>query len=171
MLNLKSILAHELPKSIMRLNKRGREMIAKDIMKTRVITVSPLTPISEAALLMKNEDIGALVIVNNEENPIDIITDRDIIVSVVANRENPEEILVEDVMTKKLGSRKLIVVGEDTDVFDILKILSKNSIRRVPVTRRGKLVGIVSVDDIVVVVATELANLASTLSGGPSRVI
>ncbi|MGE5443357.1 MAG: cyclic nucleotide-binding/CBS domain-containing protein [Ignavibacteriales bacterium] len=155
----------------MRLNKRGREMIAKDIMKTRVITVSPLTPISEAALLMKNEDIGALVIVNNEENPIDIITDRDIIVSVVANRENPEEILVEDVMTKKLGSRKLIVVGEDTDVFDILKILSKNSIRRVPVTRRGKLVGIVSVDDIVVVVATELANLASTLSGGPSRVI
>jgi CBS domain-containing protein len=120
---------------------------------------------------MKNEDIGALVIVNNEENPINIITDRDIIVSVVANRENPEEILVEDVMTKKLGSRKLIVVGEDTDVFDILKILSKNSIRRVPVTRRGKLVGIVSVDDIVVVVATELANLASTLSGGPSRVI
>lgn len=155
----------------MRLNKRGREMIAKDIMKTRVITVSPLVPISEAALLMRNEDIGALVVVDNEENPIGIITDRDIIVSAVANSENPEEIPVEDVMTKKPGSKKLIVVGEDTDVFDILKILSKNSIRRIPVTRRGKLVGIVSVDDIVVVVATELANLASTLSGGPSRVI
>ena len=146
-------------------------MLAKDIMKTKVITISPLVPIAEAALLMRDEDIGALVVVDNEENPIGIVTDRDIIVSVVANRENPEEVLVEDIMTKKPGSRKLIVVGEDTHVFDILRILSKNSIRRVPVTRKGKLVGIVSVDDIVVVVATELANLASTLSGGPSRVI
>jgi len=146
-------------------------MLAKDIMKTKVITISPLVPIAEAALMMRDEDIGALVVVDNEENPIGIVTDRDIIVSVVANRENPEEVLVEDIMTKKPGSRKLIVVGEDTHVFDILRILSKNSIRRVPVTRKGKLVGIVSVDDIVVVVATELANLASTLSGGPSRVI
>jgi CBS domain-containing protein len=155
-----------------RLNEKGeKEMIAKNIMKTRVITVSPLTPVVEAALLMRNEDIGALVVMNDEENPIGVITDRDIVVSVIANRENPEEILVKDVMTKKPGNRKLIVVGEDTNIFDILRLLSKNSIRRVPVTRRGKLVGIVSVDDIVVVVATELANLASTLSGGPSRVI
>ncbi len=146
-------------------------MIARNIMKTKVITVSPLTPIAEAALLMRNEDIGALVVVDNEENPIGIITDRDIVVSVIANRENPEEILVKEAMTKKPGSRKLIMVGEDTNIFDILRILSKNSIRRVPITRKGKLVGIVSVDDIVVVVATELANLASTLSGGPSRII
>lgn len=146
-------------------------MLATNIMKTRVITVSPSTPIAEAALLMRDEDIGALVVVNNEKKPIGIITDRDIVVSVLADRENPEEILVEDVMRKKPENRKLIVVGEDTNIFDILKILSKNSIRRVPVTRKGKLVGIVSVDDIVVVVATELANLASTLSGGPSRVI
>jgi CBS domain-containing protein len=146
-------------------------MIAKNIMKTKVITVSPLTPIAEAALLMRNEDIGTLVVVDNEENPIGIITDRDIVVSVIANRENPEEILVKEAMSKKPGSRKLIMVGEDTNIFDILRILSKNSIRRVPVTRKGRLVGIVSVDDIVVVVATELANLASTLNGGPSRVI
>lgn len=146
-------------------------MIARDIMKARVTTVSPSDSISEAALLMKNKDIGALVIVDSEENPIGIITDRDIVVSVVADRENPEEILVGDVMNKKPGNKKLIVVGEDTDVFDILRILSKNSIRRVPVTRKGRLVGIVSVDDIVVVVSTELANLASTLSSGPSSVV
>jgi CBS domain-containing protein len=146
-------------------------MLAKDIMKTKVITVSPLAPIAEAALLMRNKDIGALLVVDDEENPIGIITDRDIVVSIIANGENPEKILVKDVMTKKPGSRKLIMVGEDTNIFDILRILSKNSIRRVPVTRKGKLVGIVSVDDIVVVVATELTNLASTLTGGPSRVI
>jgi CBS domain-containing protein len=146
-------------------------MIAKDIMKTRVITVSPSVPITEAALLMRNEDIGALVVVDDERNPIGIITDRDIVVSIIADRGDPEEILVKEVMVKKLGYRKLVAVGEDTNIFDILRVLSKNSIRRVPVTRRGRLVGMVSVDDIVVVVATELANLASTLSGGPSRVI
>ncbi len=146
-------------------------MLAKNIMKTKVITVSPLVPIAEAALLMRDEEIGALVVVDNEENPIGIITDRDIVVSVIANRENPEEILVKEVMTEKPIYRKLIMVGEDTNIFDILRILSKNSIRRVPVARKGKLVGIVSVDDIVVVVATELANLASALTGGPSRVI
>lgn len=146
-------------------------MLAKNIMKTKVITVSPSAPIAEAAYLMMNEDIGALVVVDDEENPIGIITDRDIVVSVIAEHENPEEVSVKEVMTKKPEYRKLIVVGEDTNIFDILRIFSKNSIRRVPVTRKGKLVGIVSVDDIVVVVATELANLASTLSGGPSRVI
>ncbi len=146
-------------------------MIARDIMKARVTTVSPSDSISEAALLMRNENIGALVIVDSEENPIGIITDRDIVVSVVADRENPEEILVGEVMNKKPVNKKLIVIGEDTDVFDILRILSRNSIRRVPVIRKGRLVGIVSVDDIVVVVSTELANLASTLSSGPSSIV
>lgn len=70
-------------------------------MKTQVITVSPSAPIAEAALLMRDEDIGALVVVDNEENPIGIITDRDIVVSVIADRENPEKILVEELMTKK----------------------------------------------------------------------
>jgi CBS domain-containing protein len=139
-------------------------MIAKNIMKTKVITVSPSAPITEAAFLMRNNDIGALVVVDNERNPIGIITDRDIVVSVIANRKNPEEISVEELMTKKLVNRKLITVNEDANIFDILRILSKNSIRRVPVLRNGKLVGIVSVDDIVVIVATELANLASALS-------
>ena len=96
---------------------------------------------------------------DDERKPVGIITDRDIVVSVVANRKNPAEILVEEVMTKKL-----ILVQEDTSIFEILRILGKNSIRRVPVIRKGKLVGIVSVDDLIVVVVTELSNLALALS-------
>jgi CBS domain-containing protein len=82
-------------------------MLAKDIMKTHVITVSPSVPITEAALLMRDEDIGALVVVDDERNPVGIITDRDIVVSIIADRGNPEEILVKEVMTKKPGYRKL----------------------------------------------------------------
>ncbi len=134
-------------------------MFAKDIMKTEVITVSPSVPITEAAHLMREENIGALIVVDGERKPVGIITDRDIVVSAVANRKNPGEISVEEVMTKKL-----IVVQEDTSIFDILRILGKNSIRRVPVIRKGKLVGIVSVDDLTVVIVTELSNLALALS-------
>ena len=135
-------------------------------MKTKVITVSSSAPITEAALIMRDEDIGALIVLDDREVPVGIITDRDIVVSVLAENKDPEEVVVEDVMT-----RKLLTVQEDTNVFDILRILSKNSIRRVPVTRKGKLTGIISVDDIVIVLATELANLASALTGGISRTI
>lgn len=135
-------------------------MLARDVMKTEVVTVSPSAPITEAALSMREEDIGALVVVDDEGRPQGIITDRDIVVSVVANSKNPLEILVEEVMTKKL-----IVVQEDASIFEILKILAKNNIRRVPVMRRGKLVGIVSVDDLIVIITTELSNLALALSG------
>ena len=135
-------------------------MLAKDVMKTEVVTVSPSAPITEAALSMREEDIGALVVVDDEGRPIGIITDRDIVVSVVANSKNPLEILIEEVMTKKL-----ILVQEDASIFEILKILAKNNIRRVPVMRRGKLVGIVSVDDLIVIITTELSNLALALSG------
>jgi CBS domain-containing protein len=141
-------------------------MIAKNIMKTKVITVSPSAPITEAALLMRDEDIGALIVVDDTEKPVGIMTDRDIVISALAENKDPGELIVEDIMT-----RQLHMVQEDTNVFDILRVLSKNSIRRVPVTRKGKLAGIISVDDIVVVVATELANLASALTGGISRTL
>ena len=141
-------------------------MIAKNLMKTKVITVSPSAPITEAALLMRDEDIGALIVVDDTEKPVGIMTDRDIVISALAENKDPGELIVEDIMT-----RQLHMVQEDTNVFDILRMLSRNSIRRVPVTRKGKLAGVISVDDIVVVLATELANLASALTGGISRTL
>ncbi len=134
-------------------------MVAKDIMKTNVITVLPSTPVTEAATIMREENIGSLVVVGVDKRLLGIITDRDIVVSVVANGKSPVEIVVEDVMTSEL-----ITVQEDESVFEILRVLGKNSIRRVPVLRRGRLVGIVSVDDLIVLVVTELSNLASALS-------
>lgn len=149
--------------------KGKRTMCAKEIMKTEVVTVSPLIPVTEAAILMRNEDVGSVVVVDEERRPIGIITDRDIVVSAVADRKNPEEMTVGELMLRKPISRELVTVDEDEDVFDILEVLARNSIRRVPVVRGEKLVGIVSVDDIVVVVATELSNLASVL-GSTSKV-
>lgn len=134
-------------------------MVAKDIMKTSVVTVPPSTPVMEAARIMREENIGSLVVVGIDKRLLGIITDRDIVVSVVANGKSPLDVSVGDVMTSEL-----ITIQENESVFEILRVLGKNSIRRVPVLRGGRLVGIVSVDDLIVLVVTELSNLASALS-------
>jgi CBS domain-containing protein len=144
---------------------KGSSNKFKDIINRNVITISPFESVSEAAYLMRNEDIGALVVVDKESKPIGVITDRDLVVSVVAERINPAEVTVEDIMTKNP-----ITVDEDTDLFDILKTLPEYSVRRLPVTNNGKLAGIVSVDDLIVIVATELVNLAMAMSS-KSKVI
>lgn len=134
-------------------------MVAKDIMKRDVVTVLPSTPVTEAASIMREENIGSLVVVGVDKKLLGIITDRDIVVSVVANGKSPLEVVVGDVM-----SSDLITVQETESIFEILRVLGKNSIRRVPVLKGGRLVGIVSVDDLIVLVVTELSNLASALS-------
>ncbi len=131
----------------------------KEILNRNVITIAPTAAISEAAYLMMREEIGSLVVVDDHRFPVGIITDRDLVISVIAEGKNPDEVIIEDVMTKNL-----VYVEENTDIMDILSTLSEYSIRRMPVTKDGVLTGIVSVDDLIVVIATELVDLAMALS-------
>jgi signal-transduction protein with cAMP-binding, CBS, and nucleotidyltransferase domain len=144
---------------IMSGKRKTRTELLSEVINRNVVTVSPTAALTEAAYLMMNEDIGALVVVDGGARPVGIITDRDLVVSAMAEGVNPDEITVEEIMTKDL-----VTVDEETDLFEMLSILSENSIRRLPVTRGIKLAGIVSVDDLIVVVATELVNLAMALS-------
>jgi CBS domain-containing protein len=143
----------------MNAKRKSQYELLNEVINKNVVTVSPSSPLSEAAYMMMNEDVGALVVIDSESRPVGIITDRDLVVSAMAERQNPDEVTVEEVMTKEL-----IMIDEDADIFEMLRILSENSIRRLPVTRGNKLKGIVSVDDLIVVVATELVNLAMALS-------
>ncbi len=131
----------------------------KDILNRDVITIGPTASVSEAAYLMMREEIGSLVVVDDERFPLGIITDRDLVISVIAGGRNSEEVIVEEVMTKDL-----VYIDESANIMDILSTLSEYSIRRMPVTKDGKLTGIVSVDDLIVVIATELSDLAIALS-------
>lgn len=139
--------------------RKTRAELLSEVINRNVVTVSPTAALSEAAYLMMNEDIGALVVVDGDARPVGIVTDRDLVVSAIAEGINPDEITVEEIMTKDP-----VTVDEETDLFEMLSVLSENSIRRLPVTRGIKLAGIVSVDDLIVVVATELVNLAMALS-------
>ncbi|MFA9408363.1 MAG: cyclic nucleotide-binding/CBS domain-containing protein, partial [Candidatus Dadabacteria bacterium] len=74
----------------------------KDILNRDVITIGPRASVSEAAYLMMREEIGSLVVVDDERFPLGIITDRDLVISVIAGGKNSEEVIVEEVMTKDL---------------------------------------------------------------------
>ena len=141
-------------KSLIRYSKPLIDMLNRD-----VITISPNAPVSEAAYLMMREDIGSIVVIDNEMFPIGIVTDRDLVVSVIAEGRNPDEVSVEEVMTKNI-----VYVEEETNLMDILSTMSEYSVRRMPVTKEGRLSGIISVDDLIVIVATELADLATAVS-------
>ncbi len=137
----------------------------RHLINNTVKTISPSNSIFEAAQRMQLEEIGTLIVVDEENRPIGIITDRDITVSVVADGRDPQETIVEEIMTSEL-----IVANENLGIFDLIKLFSKYSVRRIPVIKRDRLVGIVSVDDIIVVVATELSNIAMTLSSNSKMV-
>lgn len=118
-------------------------MIARDIMTRNVCTIHPEASAQEAAQLLYQKRISGAPVVNADGCIIGIITEADIISKV-----SKEGLRVADIM-----SHEVITVGEETDVGEIATLLTERKIKRVPVVRDGKLIGIVSRADIVHAVA------------------
>ena len=115
--------------------------------------------IQGAALLMRKNHVGDLVVIdqpNGERVPVGILTDRDIVVSVIALGLDPASLLVGDVM-----SDDLLTCSEADDVYETIERMRLRAIRRVPVVNAaGGLTGIVSVDDLLEFLAEEMGELA-----------
>ena len=118
-------------------------MIARDIMTRNVFTTSPEVSVQEVAQLLVQKDISGVPVINRDGQIIGIVTEADIIGKV-----DREGLCVADIMTPEL-----ILVDEQTQVGDIAMLLVERKIKRVPVMRTGKLVGIVCRADIVNAVA------------------
>lgn len=134
-----------------------------DLCSPNVVVAEPLASLREAALAMRNSHVGALVVVERKAGvvqPVGILTDRDIVVAVIAvPGARPEDIRVGDAM-----SQPLAVAREDDGVFEAIQVMRERAVRRLPVIARdGSLRGIVTLDDLLSVVSTELANLAEAL--------
>lgn len=105
------------------------------------------TTVDEVARLMAEKDIGPVPIVDNAENKnlLGIVTDRDLVLKVIAKGKDPKNTRVSDVMTEKL-----IFCGPDEDIEEALQRMEKNQVRRILVCGAGnKLLGIITVSDIV----------------------
>jgi CBS domain-containing protein len=141
----------------------------RDFCNAQVVTVEPQASLREAALLMRNGHVGALVVVERKggvERPVGLLTDRDIVVAVIAVAgARPEGIRAVDAM-----SQPLVAVREDDNVFEAVEIMQQKAVRRLPVLGAdGALRGIVTADDVLRVLSAELGNLAEMLRWGRKR--
>jgi len=144
-------------------------MRIKDICSRVVVVAQPGTGLREAARLMRDHHVGALVVVEDNggvRRPIGIVTDRDIVVEVVAAADvRPEALTVGDVM-----SRNLVVADAELGVFEAVDLMQDRGTRRLPVVdAQGWLVGIITLDDVLRMVAGELTALAIAAQRAFSR--
>jgi CBS domain-containing protein len=114
----------------------------KEVMTSQVKTCEPDTTVMEAAKVMANEDVGPVPIVE-EGRLTGIVTDRDIVIRVVAEGRDPSSTTVGEI-----ASRDLVTVSPDDDLDAALNQLAQNQVRRIPVVEGDRLVGIVAQADI-----------------------
>lgn len=124
-----------------------------------VVFATRTTGIREAAQLMRRYHVGDLVVVDEVEGkrlPVGIVTDRDIVIEIIAKSLSIDDLKVGDIM-----GPQLISVDEKEDVMETIRRMRAHGIRRIPVVGQdGGLVGIMSVDDMLDLLAEELTELA-----------
>lgn len=134
-------------------------MSVKSVCRTNVVTISPKASVLMAAQVMKQEHMGSLVVAeatNGARKPLGILTDRDIVRLIVANEADARSLQVEDVMT-----RDVQCLQEDEGIYKAMKKMRQLGLRRMPVVRKdGSLLGIVSLDDFMELLADELNQIS-----------
>jgi CBS domain-containing protein len=113
----------------------------KDVMIKNVKTIHPSASMAEAAKLMKKNRIGSLVVVEGDR-PVGIITERDLAYKIIAE-EKGADMTVREVMTADLKTAE-----PEKSIKDAARLMAAHVIRRLPVVEGGKLVGIISIEDI-----------------------
>ncbi len=113
-----------------------------EIMKRQVVKIGPDETLDKASEIMKANGIRSLVVVNEADGVIGIITDSDLVLRGMAKGDF-REVRVSEVMTANP-----VVVNQDDDLFYVINRMRQGKFRRLPVVEKGKLVGIVSITDI-----------------------
>ena len=115
----------------------------RDVMTSNPSSVEPSTPVQQVATLMRDQDVGPIPIV--EKGTVTaIVTDRDIVLNVVAEGKDPSSTTVGEI-----ASRDLITVDPEQTLDEALRLMAKHQVRRLPVCEEdGRLVGIVAQADI-----------------------
>lgn len=130
----------------------------KSIVREEVVSASPDTSLTELTQVMAEENVGSVVVLE-DESPVGIVTDRDVALEAVAEGEDPSSVTAADVM-----SEDLVTVDADTGIFDVLRTMEAENVRRIPATDGdGNLAGIVTFDDFVVLLGREMKLLSDVV--------
>ncbi len=144
-------------------------MTAGEYCTREVIIIGKDDTVVEAARRMRDHHVGDLVVVevrDGERIPIGVLTDRDIVVEVVAKEASYlPSLLVGDVM-----SMDLMTANESESLSDVLKLMCSRGVRRIPVlNNRGSLEGILSVDDLLEQLCEELSDITKLIAWQQKR--
>ena len=124
-----------------------------------VVVANAETTVREAAELMRRDHVGSIVVTGQGQTglpvPIGIVTDRDIVVELVAVGLDPETITVGDIMP-----HELVTIAADEDAAEAMRHMRMKGVRRLPVvTHEGRLLGLVAFDDLLELINEELSDL------------
>ncbi|AUX26844.1 signal transduction protein [Sorangium cellulosum] len=135
-----------------------------EICNRGVVTIGKTDPVLEAARRMREHHVGSLVIVDESAGkalPTGIITDRDIVVSVLATASP----YLDSLQVAEVSTDPLVTAREDEDLLDLLKKMRAEGIRRVPVVDdEGVLQGIIAFDDLLEVLSDQLSELTALVT-------
>jgi len=127
-------------------HQRDRAMRARvpvvEIMTPTPITIAADATVADAAGVMRDKGIGSLVVVEKGK-PMGIVTERDVVTKVAASNKQPSRVLVREIMTTPV-----VAVHPGEEVAEAARIMSQRKIRRLPVVQEGKLVGMITENDI-----------------------
>ena len=136
-----------------------------EICKRHVITTTKDSTAHELAYLMAKDHVGSVVIVEKQAAgmcPIGIVTDRDLALKVIANKLDPNICTAENLMNEELITGYL-----SSGVTETMRHMRRNGIRRLPVVDHNQvLAGIITIDDLIDVVMSELSELSETITSG-----
>jgi predicted transcriptional regulator len=138
-----------------------------EVCNREVIVLDREGAILEAAQLMRRHHVGSVVVTEERERvvPVGILTDRDIIVELLAEQIPLEAVTVGDAM-----SSELLTVSEEEDVMDAIQRMRGRGVRRVPVVfHSGALTGVLAVDDLIDLIAEQLSDLVKLIGNEQLR--
>lgn len=134
-------------------------MSVHDFCRRNPTTATAGESVREAALRMDAAGVGSLVVVDDRGRPVGMLTDRDLVVRVLRRRLSPDRTTVGEVMQRELGT-----VRESSPLVQALRRMRSDGVRRVPVVDgEGRLAGIITSDDVIQLLASELTDVAGVV--------
>jgi CBS domain-containing protein len=127
-------------------------ILVRHAMSSELKTAKPDMTAADAAGLMRNYDVGVIPVVDDDEPLVGLVTDRDLVVRVIADREDPNQVRLRDIATKSV-----VTVTPDMSISEARDLMAEHKVRRLPVMKDGRTVGIISLGDIALADASKRA--------------
>ncbi len=135
--------------------------LVRELMAEPVVTVQSDTTLTEAARLMRDADIGDVIVVNRSK-PVGVLTDRDIVVRGIADNRTPGMVTAGEIC-----STDLVSIAPDAELSQAIALMRRAAVRRLPVTQAGELVGVLSLGELAIE-RDETSLLADISSAEPN---